>query len=86
MATAPDPIVDLLLAADLPGIAAKARERAAPRRPKPVPYLDDIGQAWRLLAEACDELLPITPTHHAPVQPVLFPMSRVKSARPRRRS
>ena len=80
----PDPIVDLLLAADLPGIAARAR---AGRARALAPDGDKaLAEAWRLLAQMCDDLMPIEPNRHSTVQLALFPMSRVKSARHRRRS
>jgi hypothetical protein len=77
-----DPIVDLLLAADLPGIAARAREgRARAIREKAG---REIAEAWKLAEEACRELMPVEAARHSTVQPALFPMSRVKSARKRR--
>ena len=80
----PDPIVDLLLASDLPGIAARARQgRARALAPDGDATL---AEAWKLLAQICDDLMPVPPARHSTVQPALFPMSRVKSARERKRS
>lgn len=79
----PDPIVDLLLAADLPGIAARAREARARALAAGDTY---IAAAWKLAEQACDDLMPVEPARHSTVQLTLFPMSRVKCAPKRRRS
>lgn len=77
-----DPIVDQLLAGDLPGITARARDGRARAQRGGSP---ELAAAWKLLEQACDELLlPSDLDRHSTVQPTLFPMSRVKSARKRR--
>lgn len=78
-----DPSVDQLLASDLPGIAARAREGRARAIAGRSP---ELAAAWKILEQMCEDLMPIESTRHSTVQPALFPMSRVKSAQDRRRS
>lgn len=51
----PDPIVDLLLNADLPGLHDRARARAREHARAGEPLLE---RAWADLAAACRELMP----------------------------
>lgn len=72
-----DPVLELLLAADLPAMYARARGRAAEHRRAGE---DTLARAWSDLAAACHDLMPVVPDRHGPVQLPLFPLSRGKSS------
>lgn len=64
-----DPIVDMLLACDLPRIAEHARHR---RLEAAAAGDVQIAAVWKLAEQVCTELMPVPAARHTTVQPALF--------------